>query len=371
MRILTLISSLRGGGAERAASTLSRLWSDCGHNVHVTTIATRETDFYKLDPRVTRSALDLESTSTTLPQALLNNVRRIVAIRRDMRLFAPDIVVAFMPSANVQASVAVLGLNVKLIGCERTHPPQVPMDRVRTFARAWFYGLLDATAALTTETADWLRLKTRSRRVIVIPNVVTMPLPETDPRVAPEICCAAGRAILLAVGRLSAEKGFAGLIEAFASIGKNHPTWDLVVAGEGPLREELERKIDQHGLRDRVFLPGRVGNIADWYRRASLFVLSSHVEGFPNALAEAMAHGVPAVSYDCDTGPRDIIRPGVDGILVPPGDTAKLASALNTLLGDDELRSRFAERAPEVVKRFSEEVVAKMWNDLFDKVRGR
>lgn len=369
MRIMIVISSLRGGGAERASSTLSRVWSDSGHSVHMTTLSLPDSDFYKLDPRVTRGALGLEQLSPTFLHVLINSVRRTIAIRREIRAFTPDVIVGFMPSANILASIAALGMRAKVVGCERTHPPQAPMDRFRSTARAWFYGLLDATVALTAETAEWLRTNTRARRISVIPNVVALPLAATDPFVSPSVWCGAGRSIVLAAGRLAEEKGFDSLIDAFALICANHPTWDLVIVGEGPLREQLRRQIDGLSLGNRVFLPGRVGNVADWYARASLSVMSSRVEGFPNALAEAMAHGLPAVSYDCDTGPRDIIRDGNDGILVPPGDTTRLARALQTLMGDDSLRQRYAERAPDVRVRFSEAKISALWNSLFDGLR--
>ena len=111
-----------------------------------------------------------------------------------------------------------------------------------------------------------------------------------------------------------------------------------------------------------------VGNIGEWYERADLFVMSSRFEGFGNTLAEALAHGVAAVSFDCDTGPRDIIRHEVDGLLVPPGDTVALTAALDKLMCDPALRQQFAKRAVEARARFSMERVAGMWEALFDEI---
>lgn len=371
MRILVLISSLRGGGAERAAATLSRLWVDGGNTVRLTTIDSAKSDVYRLDPRVTRGELDLERPSPTLLNAAANNVRRVFAARREMRIFAPDIVVALMPTANVLAALSAIGLPAKVVGCERSHPPQMPMDRIRELARKWLYGLLDAVAALTSETADWLKTNTRAPLVRVIPNVVVWPLEDTAPRIPPGTACRAGRSIVLAAGRFDHQKGFDDLIDVFAGIESAHPDWDLIILGDGELRAELAAKIDGLKLSDRIFMPGRVGNISEWYARGSIFVMSSRHEGFPNALAEAMAHGLPAVSYDCDTGPRDIIRQDVDGVLVPPGDTAALSAALGTLMSDEARRQRFAERAPDVRDRFSETVVIGKWNELFTELTQR
>ena len=102
-----------------------------------------------------------------------------------------------------------------------------------------------------------------------------------------------------------------------------------------------------------ILLPGRVGNIGEWYNIADLFVLTSEFEGFPNALIEAMSYGVPAVSYDCETGPSDIIRHDIDGILVSNGDMLALKNSLKKLMYDDKLRKRYSEKSIEVRERFS------------------
>jgi glycosyltransferase involved in cell wall biosynthesis len=114
-----------------------------------------------------------------------------------------------------------------------------------------------------------------------------------------------------------------------------------------------------------VFMPGIAGNVAQWHARCDLYVLTSHSEGFPNALAEALCHGLPAVSVDCDTGPRDIIRHGVDGLLVPAGDATALTQALDRLMGDDELRRQFAAHAVDARQRFSIDRIAGLWEALF------
>jgi glycosyltransferase involved in cell wall biosynthesis len=142
-----------------------------------------------------------------------------------------------------------------------------------------------------------------------------------------------------------------------------------VILGEGPQRSMLEEAVRSSTAATRIRLPGIAGNVGEWYARADLYVMSSHSEGFPNSLAEALSHGVPAVSFDCDTGPRDIIRQGLDGLLVPPGDAEGLACALDRLMGDAVLRGFFAARAHEARERFSLERVAGMWEALFRELR--
>jgi len=122
-------------------------------------------------------------------------------------------------------------------------------------------------------------------------------------------------------------------------------------------------------LAGRVFLPGWIGNLGEWYERADLYVMSSRFEGFGNTLAEALSYGLAAVSFDCDTGPRDIIRHEVDGLLVPPENVARLSNALDRLMGDPVLRQSFGKRAIEVRERFSMERIAGMWEQLFLDVK--
>lgn len=242
------------------------------------------------------------------------------------------------------------------------------MGYLRDTLRSHTYGLLNAVTALSSEGKDWLKTHTNAQRIAVIPNAVTWPLPGQEPRISPNALYQSERQLLLAVGRLEVPKGFDWLIEAFSNLADKHPDWDLVILGEGSLRTTLDKQVRESGLEHRIFLPGRAGNMADWYESADLYVMSSRFEGFPMTLAEAMAHGLAAVSFDCDTGPRDIIRHEQDGLLVPPGDVAELTAALDRLMSDALTRQRFAERAVEVRERFSMERIAGMWGKLFEEV---
>jgi len=196
--------------------------------------------------------------------------------------------------------------------------------------------------------------------VFVIPNGVRVPA-ATDS--APE---QAGPTIL-AMGRLSPEKGFDLLLQAFAQLAGRNSDWTLAIAGEGPRRSMLEQQIAHLGLSDRVRLLGWVSQPHRLMRQARLFVLSSRYEGFPVALLEAMACGLPAVSFDCDSGPREIIRHELDGLLVPPGDVSALAGSIERLLRDDALRATLAHHARDVAQRFSQESFAAKWEEVLQR----
>lgn len=367
-RLVFFIYSMSGGGAERVVANLGNHWAAKGWKITVITLAPSSHDAYALHPAVERISLNLADVSANLMTAVWQNLRRVIALRRVLRRVQPDIALGMMTTANVLLSLAALGLRIRTIGSERTHPPQYPLGRIWEGLRRYTYGWLHAVTALTCESAAWLKTHTKARRVRVIPNAVPWPFPNQEPKISPMSVCLSGRKVLLAVGRLEVEKGFDWLVEAFAVLAPKHPDWDLVILGEGSLRKMIEGQLQTAGLDKRIFLPGRVGNVGEWYERADLFVMSSRYEGFGNTLAEALAHGLTAVSFDCDTGPRNIIRHEIDGLLVPPGDVMALASALARLMGDADLRKRFAERAVEARERFSITRIAGMWEDVFEEV---
>lgn len=368
MRLLIFISSLSSGGAERVAANLAGWWAKKGWSVSVVTLSSPESDFYVLPENVRRISLDLLRESPHSFRGMVNNLRRVWALRRVLREVKPDIALAMMDKNNVLLALAANGIEeVCLIGSERIHPPQYPLGRIWEWLRRRTYRALDAVVALTRESAEWLCRTTTARHVPVIPNAVSYPLPACSPQLRPPER-RPGERWLLAVGRLVDQKGFDLLINAFQKLASRFPLWRLFILGEGPLRGALERQVEESGLTGRIELPGRAGNVGEWYQASDLYVMSSRFEGFPNTLTEAMAHGLPAVSFDCDTGPRDIIRHEVDGLLVPAGDEDALAEALARLMADDVLRTRYAARAVEVRQRFSMERVAGMWEELFERL---
>jgi len=366
MRLLIYIHSLENGGAERVVANLANYWVSIGWEITVVTVAPQARDFYALDPRVARIALDLAGGRRNLLAGFWRTGRRAHALRRALRQVRPDVALSAMHTANVVLALAARGMpGLRTVGSEHNFPPKAPMGIVWETLRRHAYGRLDAVAALTQECAGWLGAHSLARKILVIPNPVAWPLPNHTPHVDPAGVCGAGRRILLGVGRLSVEKNFSTLIDVFCRLAPHKPDWDLVILGDGPLRAALVAQVRAAGLEHRVFLPGSVGNVGDWYRRAALYAMSSHFEGFPNTLVEAMAYGLPAVSFDCDTGPRDIIRDGVDGVLVTPGDSGAMKAALGRLMGDETSRMAFAARAIEARERFSMNKISRMWEEVF------
>ncbi|SFC96595.1 Glycosyltransferase involved in cell wall bisynthesis [Thiohalospira halophila DSM 15071] len=371
MKIFFYIHSLTGGGAERVTASLVRHLADQGHEVGVITMTSEERDFYPLDPRVRRVTLDLAGVNRGLGK-LTANYRRWRALRRALKAEQPDVVVAMMNTSIVLAILAAIGLPVRVYGSERNYPGRQRIGSAWALLRRLVYRFAAGHVAQTREAAAWLVRHAGARNVHVIPNPVVWPIASFPPEVAPESVISPERKVILAVGSKPVQKGFDLLVRALAGLAADRPEWDLVILGVDPESDavcggdaSIQRLAEGEGVAGRFHLPGRVGNVADWYKRANIFVLSSRYEGFPNVLLEAMASGCPSIAFDCDTGPRDVIEDGANGLLVPAEDFEGLRAAMACLTADEGLRQRFGEQAVAVREKFAEKKVMALWQDLF------
>ena len=361
-RIIFFVSSMHGGGAERVAALLCNRWVQSGYNVTlVATYSGRGKCVYPLDERVNLVYLaDIVRTTRKTPWAM---ARRLWALRRLVRDTRADVVLSFLTHVNIAVLIATRGLGVPTIVSERIYPPAMPLHVIWQILRRITYPWARRVVMQTQSGLEWLQRAMPGSRGIVIANPYTFPLPESEPRVEPGSILPAERFLLLAVGRLDKQKGFDLLIDAFSKLFDSFVDWDLIILGEGPERQTLEAQIASEKLDKRVILPGRVGNVGDWYGRADLYAMSSRFEGFPNTLLEAMTHGLPAVSFDCLTGPAELIRDGVNGYLVQPRDgSTGLVERLATLMEEPARRAAFVANAIDVRQRYSLETVGKVWD---------
>jgi glycosyltransferase involved in cell wall biosynthesis len=362
------VPSLHGGGAERSAATLCNEWVLRGHRVTLVTLARSSTSDFKLDSSVTCIALDLLTPSSTALNALLNNSRRVIALRHVLATCRIDVVLGMMTTCSILSFIASVGLRTRAIAAERIYPPMSPPGRAWQALRRLTYPRMSAVVSQTRKGAAWIELHCPGSRTGVVPNAVPWPLPAYDPAL-PTQGLIGERKTLLAAGRLARQKGFDLLLDAFATIASRHAEWDVVILGEGIERGTLIEQARALGIASRVRLPGVAGNMSDWYARADLFVMSSRFEGFPNALLEAMASGCPVISFDCDTGPSDIIRPGLDGVLVAVAEGhAGLAREMDHLMRCEPRRVDLGRHAVEVQARFSPEKVMEQWESLLNDV---
>lgn len=371
MNVLIFIHSLNAGGAERVTAHLANQWSQMGWVVTIVTVESTALDFYQIDPAVLRLSLNLARPSQNYLEGARANFRRVTALRKIIQDQKPDLAIGMMTTANITLALACIGLKgLSLVLSEHNYPPKLPAGKVWDFLRKVTYPLANKVTMLTSEGLAWLATEIPRANGVVVPNPIVYPLAATLPTLDPRNYVPDERKLMLAVGRLVPQKGFDILLRAFSAIKDEAPAWDLVIIGEGVLRPALERQISEAGLRQRVSLPGRAGNVADWYRRADLYVMSSRFEGFPMTLGEAMAHGCACISFDCDTGPRDLIRDGVDGILVAPVDCSeRLAQKLLEVSRDERMRLELGKNALSVRERYSLDTVLNRWGSIISECR--
>jgi GalNAc-alpha-(1->4)-GalNAc-alpha-(1->3)-diNAcBac-PP-undecaprenol alpha-1,4-N-acetyl-D-galactosaminyltransferase len=360
MQLTLVISSLQGGGAERVMTNMANYWA--AKQLKVTLLTFDDgaiPPFYTLDSRVRHIPLAVARQSETKATALRNIVNRVWSLRRAIRDSQPDAVISFMDKTNVTTLLATRGSNVPVIVSERIDPRMQPLDksweRLRRLMYAWANLIVVQSEPALKYFPDSLQARAQ-----VIPNPV---LPAPAYRDSKGV-----NKSLISVGRLDHQKGFDLLLRAFASVRDRHGEWSLTILGEGPKRRELESLKNELGLNECVFLPGRVEDVYQRLAQADLFVMSSRYEGFPNALCEALSCGLPSISTDCPSGPREIINDGINGLLVANEDVAALAEAMDRLMESEVERNLLAKRAPEVTIRFGIEKVMEVWTDALVRV---
>ena len=362
MRIMLAVSSMVAGGAERVAATLVNHWSAGGHNVALLTVASRDLDFYALDAGVTRIALDLNRSSRNRRDFVIDNFKRLRKLRAAIREFKPEVILSFLDTTNVRVLLASIGTGIPVIVEEHTDPTQSSLGRTVKLLRRLLYKRARAVVVLHPGIARWASGFVRSEAIYVIPNPISPQFHQNGRAKRAED----GRRVI-AIGRLEAVKGFDMLLGAFARSAQQHPGWTLKVIGDGSQREQLHALAAALQIDDRVSWELAVKEPEKELHRANLFVLSSRYEGFPMVLLEAMACGLPVVSFDCPSGPRAIIHDGEDGLLVPSNEVEALAEAMSHLMGSEDERKRLGERAARAVERFGLAEIADMWTAVFEQ----
>ena len=377
MKLTLVISSLACGGAERVMSIMANYWVTQGWDITLLTFDDGTIPpFYELNSRVIHQPLGIASDSPNKIVALWNNFQRIHKLRAAIAVSQPDAVVSFIDQVNILTLFAVnfppflqkkalsestyTIQKLPAIVAEHTDPRFHAIGLYWQFLRRLYYPLAAQVIFQGEELCSWARRAWWPSRVLAIPNPIFPPArsqfsSENRSDLFPQPHTA------IAMGRLHPVKGFDRLIEAFAEIAPRFPDWHLTILGEGELRPQLEAQIAKLGLGHRISLPGRIDEPANVLGQADLFVLSSHYEGFPNAMLEAMACGLPAIALDTSSGPRAIVRHNIDGLLVSPTEKNALSKAMADLMADDDKRQNFAARAPEVLERFSPKRAIAAW----------
>ena len=360
MKLMFFSYSLRMGGAERVLAGLAGWLNRAGHEVTCVTMSD-DAPFYPLEPGVMHVRLGLPGRKG-LFGALRNRWSIMRALRREITRLRPDVLYSSGGDTVVTMVLAAAGLPVRVVGSEVTNP-FIQMNHswkesVRRRATRFFSRMTAGYVFQTARAAAYYPGRVQRRAAVIQNPVYIRPRDDLRTPDSHEICT---------VGRMIACKGFDDLIRAFARFRQTHPDYRLVLYGDGPELEPL-RQLAQSCAPEAVNFPGRVQDVAEKLARAEMFVLSSHLEGLPNTLVEAMACGLPCVATDCPMGPAELIRDGENGLLVPVSDTEAMARAMARIADDPAFARRLGAAAAKIRQTNSEDAIGREFEAYFAQV---
>ncbi len=366
MRLIYIVNRIDGpGGLERVLSIKASMLADqFGYDIHVVTLNQKNQDlFYDFSSKLTYHNINAKG----------NPIRHIYQYASGLR----NVVKKINPDVIAVCDDGLKGFFVPLIigkPCPMIYERHVSKNaeigkenpsftsRVLTKVK---YGLMnfggrfyDRFVVLTNGNLNEWSFK----NLMVIPNPLSF---------YPDEQSTLQNKKVLAVGKQSFQKGYDRLLDSWKLVVDKHPDWVLDIYGTISKKERLDEQANTLGISENVNFYAPVKNIADKYKEASVYVMSSRYEGFGMVLTEAMAYGVPCVSFDCPYGPSDIISDQNNGVLVENNDIIGLANGINFLIGNNDSRTAMGKNARKDVQRYLPEKITAEWNDLFKKITGK
>ncbi|WP_186424858.1 glycosyltransferase family 4 protein [Cupriavidus metallidurans] len=338
-------------GAERMTAVIANALAERGYRVFVLSLWDR-TSVFPLHESVQHHALFEQR-----PSFKRAYVSTVLGIRHFVREHGIDVLIEVDTMLTLFTLPATSGMRVRRIAWEHCHFDEDLGRRARRIAR-WLAGRYCRQVVVLTkrDRQRWMEALRPRGRIICIPNPLPFPLPATP---APR-----KNKTVLAMGRLVAAKGFDVLLHAWQQVAREAPDWNLVIRGEGDERHALTALVRQLGLEDSVSLPGICRDTRQAYEQASVFCLSSRYEGFALVLIEAMAFGLPVVSTNCETGPRELLRSGENALVVPVGDANALAQGLIQAMRGGKLPTAIGTHGRQVASAYALDMIIANWDTL-------
>lgn len=352
-KVLFVISGLGAGGAERVISLISNHWLARGIEVEIASFDTpRDPVFHTFHADIGCHRLGrVDDRGDTAKSSKSQN---LFALRGLLKKRQPDVVVSFLTKNNLLSLIAAFGTGIPVVCCERNNPERQAKHPAWNLLLSMLYRRAKLIICQTSAVRRCFTANVQDR-LRVVPNPIKTWSFQRQLGTPPRI---------VAAGRLNEQKGFDLLVAAFSHIQHAAGEWRLDIFGEGPGRTALQSLISSLGLSERVKLMGNSTAPGAWIEHADLFVLSSRYEGFPNALGEAMAAGLPVIAADCDFGPAEMVEHMQSGLLVPPEDTGELGKAMLLCIEDEALRERLGKNAADTITRFAPPRILQQWDDV-------
>jgi glycosyltransferase involved in cell wall biosynthesis len=318
-------------------------------------LAGPEQDFFRLPESVRRISIGGVANSSSLFAGLLANGGRILRLRSALREAGAPVAVAFVAQTAVLTGLASIGLPLRVVAAERNDPKHQNLGPIWNRLRRFAYRRADLVTANSRGVVEHLADFVPRGRVAFLPNPIPSP---PNGNAAP----LAGPTIL-SIGRLNRQKAHDVLLRGFAAFAATRPEWRLAIMGEGPEEASLRELASRLGIVERVDWLGLRDDPYAYLRACRLFALASRHEGTPNALLEAMSCALPCIVSDGSPGPLELVKDGVNGLVVPVDNVAALANALERLAGDRSFADTLGSKARETVKDNAPSAVVKIWDE--------
>ena len=316
--VLFAVGSLYGGGAERVVTVWASALAEKGYRVSILVYARLENE-YPIDARVNVCPI----VSSMEECNAMSIVRRLKLFRDALKKLKPSVVISFLPVIQVYISLAAIGLRIPRIETIRINPWKINIMKT-SFAKLWLRCFRTCRALiLQSEDQKTFFHPAVQKKSVVIPNPVNSLYVEN-----PKTEYNANSHKIVAVGRLSEQKNYEMMINALKIVAQEYDDVSLDIYGVGEQEDILRAYVKDQDLEGIVKYMGRSNELYRIYQSADLYVMSSDYEGMPNALVEAMAIGLPCISTDCQTGPRDLIDDGENGYLIPCNNADALAEKI-------------------------------------------
>jgi glycosyltransferase involved in cell wall biosynthesis len=362
-KILFHINSLGKGGAERVVSVLSDYFANDGYDVVIATLW-QDKQEYVLNPKVRRIEVGL-STQQEKKGRIYKNLVRFLNLRNAIKNENPDIVISFCASANFRCTTSMLGINIPLLVSVRNDPQKdyLPYMRKTNIMMRKASGCV-----FQTDRA----LKCFPKAFGDKSKVIFNPLDEKFLSNQDDVKVEDREKRIVTVGRITKQKNHMLLVQAFEKIHNLFPQYTLDIYGESDdhvIKDEIVDYCKKTNIDKYVRFMGLSSTLQKDIKDAALFVLSSDYEGMPNALAEAMALGLPVIATDCPCyGPATLISNNKSGILVPVGDVDKMAEAISKVLGDEIFAQELGNEAMKIKDILNPDKIYKEWKEYVNNI---
>ena len=353
MKFLFVIPSLSKGGAERVVSVLASELANQGHEATVLIYFKTENE-YEVCENVKKIYL---SGGFEDAYDKMNYFQRLSVLRKIAKQENADFVIPFLSHVCIRTCVALFGTKNKIVQTVRNDPKSFPEGKIHRILRDLFIKFSYKTFVQNKDQMSYFDKKTQ-KKIFVLPNPVRGDLFDCEHKQS-------DKTIIASAGRLNSQKNFFMLIDAFKTVCETRENLELRIFGDGELKEDLQKYIDDNSLSQTVKLMGRTNDMKSMLESIDLYVLSSDFEGMPNSLMEAMAAGVPSVSTDCPTGPSDLIENEKTGLLVPVNDASAMSKAIEKMLFELD-KQQIAENGREFVKSnyLAKVIVERLLNNI-------